>query len=219
MTLKLYKTINLMIVDDHKVFCSSLSHILPTFPSVGRITTAYSGEDAIKKIKEDPEIQVVLMDLKMPGIGGIHAIHKILTYNKDIRIIAMTAYGDDPLPSTLFSMGIKGYFTKQSDLDVVAEAICKVGYGGTYLEPKIAQQIAQNKIGMSAKNIIETLSPKELDVMIKIASGLGAQEIADLLCISIKTFHTYRYRIYEKLKLTNDVQIALMAIRNRLFIE
>lgn len=175
---------------------------------------AESGEEAIRKARElKPD--VVLMDVKMPGIGGLEATRRLLRSQDDIKVIAVTICEEDPFPTRLLQAGAAGYLTKGAALDEMIQAIRMVFAGQRYLSPQIAQQLAlksfQPKVNGSP---FDLLSEREIQIALMIANCQKVQTISDKLCLSPKTVNTYRYRIYEKLGITSDVELALLAVRH-----
>jgi DNA-binding NarL/FixJ family response regulator len=175
---------------------------------------AESGEEAIKKARElKPD--VVLMDVKMPGIGGLEATRRLLRSQEDIKVIAVTICEEDPFPTRLLQAGAAGYLTKGAALDEMIQAIRMVFAGQRYISPQIAQQLAlksfQPKVNGSP---FDLLSEREIQIALMIANCQKVQTISDKLCLSPKTVNTYRYRIYEKLAITSDVELALLAVRH-----
>lgn len=178
------------------------------------IGQAESGEEAIKKARElKPD--VVLMDVKMPGIGGLEATRRLLRSHEDIKVIAVTICEEDPFPTRLLQAGAAGYLTKGAALDEMIQAIRMVFAGQRYISPQIAQQLAlksfQPKVNGSP---FDLLSEREIQIALMIANCQKVQTISDKLCLSPKTVNTYRYRIYEKLSITSDVELALLAVRH-----
>ncbi len=180
---------------------------------------AHSGEDAVKLARElRPD--VVLMDLKMEGIGGLEATRKLLRIDPDIKVLVITVCDDDIFPSRLLQAGAAGYLTKggSSETEMI-QAIRAVHSGQRYISPAVAQQLAFKHLTDSDDSPIESLSERELQVMLMIVHGLRPQEISEKLCLSPKTVNSYRYRLFEKLKVKNDVELTLLAIRHGLLNE
>lgn len=174
---------------------------------------ANSGERAIQMVRElAPE--VVLMDLKMPGIGGLEATRKLLRVDEGIRVIAVTMCEDEPFPSRLMKAGAAGYMTKGADLEEMVRAIKIVATGQRYISPEIAQVMALKPYSGDEGSQLDMLSERELQIMMMIVSCHKVQDVADKLCLSPKTVNTYRYRIFDKLGVTSDVEMALLAVRH-----
>ncbi len=157
------------------------------------------------------------MDIRMPGIGGLEATRKIKQRFPDVQILALSACEDEPFPTRLLQAGASGYLTKGACIDETVQAIRQVAAGKHYLSPSIAQQMALKSCDINQQNCpFEQLSKREMQISLMIASGQKIQLISDLLCVSPKTVNTYRYRIFEKLNIENDVELALLAIRHNL---
>lgn len=171
-----------------------------------------TGEDAVLMAKElVPD--VVVMDVHMPGIGGMEATRKMIRHNPDIKILALTIYHDEPYPSRLLQAGASGYITKDCGPDEMIRAIRTIHSGQRYISPEIAQQIAIKRFTKGDESPLDLLSERELQIMLMITQGQKVQDISKKLCLSPKTVNSYRYRIFEKLNIDSDVELTLMAMR------
>jgi len=178
---------------------------------------AKSGEEAVTKARTLlPD--VVLMDVKMPGMGGLEATKELLTVNPSIKIIAVTACDDDLYPTRLMQAGAVGYVTKGAEFSEITNAINKVIRGDLYMSNSIAQQLAlRNFSGHSSQESpFEKLSQRELQTAMLIANGQKVNDIANTFCVSPKTVNSYRYRIFEKLDINSDVELTLLAVKHNL---
>ena len=205
--------ITILVVDDHAVVRAGVARLLSDIKGMKVIGEAESGEKAVRIAKEKRP-QVVLMDVKMPGIGGLEATRKMLRNDPDIKIIALTVCGEEPFPSKLLQAGAAGYITKDSNLDEIVNAIKTVYSGKRYIGPEIAQQLALKTVSDTEKSPIDLLSERELQVMMMITEGQKVQEISDKLCLSPKTVNSYRYRLFDKLRVASDVELTHLAIKH-----
>ena len=204
--------IKVLLVDDHDLVRVGIKSILDTVSGLKVIAEAQSGEEAValaRKLTPD----VILMDLQMPGIGGLEATKKLTHYVPDSKVIILTICEDEPFPTRLIQAGAMGYVTKGCVKDEMIQAIRAVNSGQRYISPKIAQKIALQNLTQGQKSPLESLSERELQVMVMITNGQKAPEIADVLCISAKTVNSYRYRIFAKLNINSDVELARLALR------
>lgn len=205
--------INLLLVDDHDLVRLGFNRLLSDVKGIKVIGEAKSGEEAIKLAKSlKPD--VILMDVKMPGIGGLEATRKIIRTLPDAKIIAVTICGDEPFPSRFMQAGASGYITKGSSLEEMVKAIRTVFNGQRYLSPEVAQQLALKHFNNEETTSFDVLSERELQVMLMITAGQKVQEISDSLCLSPKTVNSYRYRLFEKLSVNSDVELTHLAIRH-----
>lgn len=173
---------------------------------------ASSGEDALTKAREcSPD--VVLMDLKMPGIGGLEATRRLKRQDENLKIVVVTACIDDPYPSHVLDSGASAYVSKNSHISEMIKAVKQVSSGERYISPDIAQAMA---LGKSNSSPFDSLSERELQIAMMIMDCQKVQSISDKLCLSPKTVNSYRYRIFEKLDITSDVELTLLAVRNGL---
>lgn len=208
-------SINLLLVDDHELVRAGVKSLLSTVPGIQVIAEASSGEEAIRIVREKRP-HVILMDVRMPGIGGLEATRKLLRIDPDLKIIALTVCGEEPFPSKLLQAGAAGYLTKDSALEEMVSAIRSVHSGKRYISPEVAQQLALKHLSDDNASPFEALSERELQVMIMITSGQKVQEISDKLCLSPKTVNSYRYRLFDKLGVQTDVELTHLAIRHKL---
>lgn len=204
--------IKIMVVDDHELVRTGISRMLGDVAGLEVIAEACSGEEAVKLARE-LEPDVVLMDVKMPGIGGLEATRKMLRHDEGLRVIAVTVCEEEPFPSRLLKAGASGYLSKGADLDEMLRAIKVVHAGQRYISPQIAQAMALRPFNSADTSPMDLLSERELQIMMMIVNCYKVQEISDKLCLSPKTVNTYRYRIFDKLAISSDVEMTLLAMR------
>ncbi|MBP8030586.1 MAG: response regulator [Pseudomonadales bacterium] len=214
------KHISILIVDDHDLVRMGLRHMLTDVENFLVIGEACSGEEALDKAAElIPD--VVLMDVRMPGIGGIEATQRMERRSPDSRVVALTACADDPFPDLLLEAGARGFLTKDSGMEELVTAIREVHAGNHYVCRKIAQELALKplrKRNGANHSPFDELSEREMQVALMIVGCQSAQDIADQLNVSPKTVNTYRYRMFEKLGVDSDVGLTLLALRHKLFV-
>lgn len=201
------------MVDDHDLVRMGISRMLSDVEGLAIIGEASSGEEAVtqaRSLKPD----VVLMDVRMPGIGGLEATRKILQYDRGIKVIAVTVCEEEPFPSRLMQAGAAGYVTKGAPLDEMVTAIRKVATGQRYISPDIAQILLTRMYDDNNGGPFDSLSEREMQIALMIVGCEKVQSISEKLHLSPKTVNTYRYRIFEKLNITSDVELTLLAVRH-----
>ena len=205
--------IRVLVVDDHDLVRTGISRMLSDIDGLQVVGQAESGEEALVKARElKPD--VVLMDVKMPGIGGLEATRKIMRSHPDIKVVAVTVCEEDPFPTRLLQAGAAGYMTKGAGLAEMVQAIRLVFAGQRYISPQVAQQLALKSFQPASNSPFDALSEREIQIALMIVGCQKVQIISDKLCLSPKTVNTYRYRIYEKLSVTSDVELTLLAVRH-----
>lgn len=206
----------ILVADDHDLVRMGIVRMLADVSGFEVVGEAKTGEDAVKLARElKPD--VVLMDVKMPGIGGLEATRKIQTACDTAKVIAVTALSDELFSERLMKAGACGYVTKGAGFDEIVKAIETVMRGALYMSSDIAQQLAlRNFGGKSDSSPFEQLSERELQTAIMIANGSKVNQIADAFCVSPKTVNSYRYRIFEKLNINSDVELALLAVKHKI---
>ena len=204
--------INILLVDDHELVRTGISRIIDDVRGMKVTGEAESGEDAVKWCRSNHP-DVILMDINMPGIGGLDAMHKILRINEDIKIIMLTMHTENPFPSKVMQAGAAGYLSKCAAPDEVLSAIRAVNAGQRYLAPEIAQQMALSQISPASEDPFSVLSERELQIMMMITKGQRVVDISEQLGLNSKTINSYRYRLFEKLGVNGDVGLTHLAIR------
>ena len=206
--------IRVLVVDDHDLVRTGITRMLADIDGLQVVGEACTGEEALLKVRElKPD--VVLMDVKMPGIGGLEATRKLMRSHPDIKVVAVTVCEDEPFPTRLLQAGAAGYLTKGAALDEMVQTIRLVFAGQRYIDPQIAQQLALKSFQpQNSGSPFDLLSEREIQIALMIANCHKVQNISDKLCLSPKTVNTYRYRIYEKLGVTSDVELTLLAVRH-----
>ena len=204
--------IRVSIVDDHELVRTGIIRILGDVSDIEVVAEASSGEEAVQMVKtQRPD--VVLMDVNMPGIGGIEATRKLTQMYPDLKVIVVTIHVDDPFPSRMLQAGAVGYLTKGCAVDEMVNAIREVYAGRRYISADVAQHLALKLMPGGDESPFDALSPRELQVMLMLTQGTKVQEISDKLCLSPKTVSTYRHRLYDKLGVSSDVALTRLAMR------
>jgi len=211
-------TIKVLLVDDHELVRTGIRRLLDDFSDIEVIAEADSGEEAIKLVR-DHAPEIVLMDVNMPGIGGLEATRKLQQIDPAIKVIIVTIHVDEPFPTRLLKAGAAGYLTKGCAVDEIVDAIRAVKNGKRFIGTDVAQQLALSMLPGNDKTPFDALSQRELQVMLMVTQGQKIQEIADKLCLSPKTVSTYRYRLFEKLDVKSDVELTHLAMRHSMIDE
>lgn len=201
-------------MDDHDLVRFGFKSLLGSKDGIEVVETLSSGEDAITWCRDNRgNIDVILMDVNMPGIGGIEATHRISSSWPDIGIIIVTVHDEGPLPKQLLNGGAKGYLTKGNGVEEMYTAITDVHSGKHYIAKDIAQQLALSVLP-GETNPIDTLSMREIQVLMMVAQGTRTQQISEILNLSPKTISTYRKRLYEKLDVSSDIEMLHLAMKH-----
>jgi two-component system, NarL family, invasion response regulator UvrY len=206
--------INVMLVDDHAVVRMGFKMLLESDSDIKVVAEAESGEQAIQRYVEFKP-HVVVMDITMPGIGGLEAIERILAKDSSAKILVLSAHEDSVHPKRVLNAGAMGYLTKRSAAEEMIKAIRIVATGKKYLEASVAQQMAIQQLS-GDQNPVDVLSPREFEVFMALAKGKTTNEIAETLFLSPRTVGTHLYNIKQKLNANNSAEIALIAMRSGL---
>ena len=205
--------IKILIVDDHQLARVGTARLLADFDGIKVVGEAESGEQALEKVSAlNPD--VVLMDIQMPGIGGLEATRRCLRVDPNLKVIGLTIYEAEPYPSKMLSVGAAGYLTKNASVHEMVRAIKKVMSGQRYVSSEVAQQLALRPFTDRVTSPFEQLSSREMQITLMVIMGYRAPEISEKLCLSPKTINSYRYRIFDKTHVRNDVGLTRLAIRH-----
>ena len=206
--------IRVMLVDDHAVVRVGFRMLLETSGEVEVVGEAESGEVAYRefaRIRPD----VAIMDLSMPGMGGIETVRRLLARDRSARIPVLSAHEDSAHPRRVLKAGALGYLSKRGAPEELLDAVRAVAAGRIYLEAEIARKLALHDLAAPGQSI-ESLSEREFAVFIKLARGESVQAIAQTLSLSPNTVGTHLYNIKQKLGAGNQAELTLIAVRNGL---
>lgn len=207
--------IKILLVDDHELVRTGISRILKDVKDFEVIASVGSGEDAVDFCRKN-QPDVVMMDVSMPGIGGLEATRKIMRYCDSTKVLCLSMHKENPIPTKIMQAGAFGFLTKDAEPEEMVSAIYKVFSGQKYVAPEIAQTIALGQLGTTSENPFESLSDRELEITLMLTRGVRVPDIAKNLNISPKTVNTYRYRMFEKLGIQSDVELTHLALRHKL---
>ncbi len=205
--------IRVLLVDDHAVVRTGFRLLLQSLAEVEIVAEADSGEAACQRYI-DLAPDVVVMDIAMPGMGGLEALRRIRARDPQARILALSAHDDPVHARRALREGALGFLSKRSAPEALVEAVTTVGAGRRYIDMRLAQKLALAEIEGAAKPPIERLSEREFDVFIRLARGASVQKIADDLNLSASTVGTHLYNIKQKLEVSNQSELTLLAIRH-----
>ncbi|GIX22523.1 MAG: DNA-binding response regulator [Gammaproteobacteria bacterium] len=198
--------IRVLIVDDHDLVRAGIVRLLQDVADIEVVGECGSGEEALTACQTlNPDI--VLLDLHMPGMGGMEAARRIVDRFRNTKVIVLTAESEAPISRHTLKCGVAGYVTKGTGIGEMVKAIRTVRAGQRYLSPVVAQKLALSGIDGDTSPL-DKLSKRELEVLIRISRGQSNREIAEALHLSPKTTSTYRARLLEKLNASNDVELA-----------
>ena len=209
------QVIRVLIVDDHTLVREAVAHGLSQYSDIYVVDQASSGEKCIE-LMHIHHPHIVLMDINMDGMGGLEATRRIALTHPATRVIVVTMSNNNVYPARFIQAGAFGYITRDVPLEKIAEAIRTVHKGQRYLSADVARQIAFSHLQEGDANIFDSLSERELQVVLLIVKGTKVTDIAAKLSLSPKTVNSYRYRIFEKLSIDNDVELTILSIKHGL---
>lgn len=209
-----FNKIRVLLVDDHAVVRAGYQMLLQNTDDIEVVSEADSGELACKHYV-DSEPDVVVMDLSMPGMGGLEAIRRIVARDSDARILVFSMHESTIFVEQALQAGARGYITKSSAPEVLIEAIRELAAGRSHIDSEIAQQLAFKKT-KGENTPFSDLSTREFEIFCLLAEGLNTSEISKRLSLSYKTVANYSTQIKSKLEVSTVAEIARIAIRYKI---
>ena len=207
--------IRLLIADDHGIVRSGLKQLFALIPDVQVAGEAASGAEVMQCLRQDP-VDLLLLDLNMPGINGADLIARVKAHHSDLPILVFTMHNEPLVAARVLQAGADGYITKDCETDILLAAVRKVAAHGHYMDPGIAEKMVFDAASTNARLPHTLLSERELQVLRLLITGLGVNDIASQLAISGKTVSTHKARLLEKLNLTNMAELMRYAMHNGL---
>ncbi|MDX2413880.1 MAG: response regulator transcription factor [Bacteroidales bacterium] len=207
--------IQIVLADDHQLFRNGLKILLSAFKEFSVVGEAANGEEVLK-IVSNCSCDIVLMDINMPVMDGIKATKQSLEINPDIKIIALSMYGEEEYYYRMVEAGAKGFILKDSDISEVKDAIYTVYKGGNYFSQELLYNVIQKIKTRESENKVANLSKREKEILFKICEGLSNQEIADTLFISKRTVDKHRANLLSKTNSKNTASLILYSIKNKI---
>lgn len=205
--------IRVLLADDHALVRLGFRLLLEGAGALV-VGEAEDGESALRAYA-DLRPDVLVMDVSMPGSGGLAALERLLVWEPKARVLMLSAHHDDIVPVRALGLGASGYLCKRADPGELLRAVCQIAGGRRYLDPELAQTVALAQLSGSA-NPVGTLTEKELAVFLKLAGGRSVNDVASDFCLSPSTVGTHLYHIKQKLNVQNAAELTLVAVRNGL---
>lgn len=206
--------ISVILADDHAVVRMGFKLLLQDTKDIEVIGEAESGEEVVKLLNT-LTADIIVMDLSMPGIGGLETISRIVSKDESPKILILSAHEDAIHPKRSLKAGANGYLSKRGAPEELIKAIRQIHSGNMYIEPSIAQKVAMSQMG-GETSPVEVLSEREFDVFMALANGKTVNQIAGTLHLSPRTVGTHLYNIKQKLNASNQTELALIAIKSGL---
>ncbi|MES2605869.1 MAG: response regulator transcription factor [Pseudomonadota bacterium] len=207
-------SISVMLVDDHAVVRMGFRLLLQEAADIKVIAEAATGEEALKRYAElAPD--VVVMDISMPGIGGLEAVSRLVARDPAAKVLVLSAHEDSIHPKRMLKAGAMGYLSKRSAADELIQAIHQVADGNVFIDSALAQRMAAQQL-TGDQNPVDVLTDREFEVFMLLAKGQSVAQIANALFVSPRTTGTHLYNIKQKLGAANSAELTLIALRNGL---
>ena len=205
------RKITVILVDDHAVVRAGFKLLLDTSTHIEVVAEADRGEQVIQLLQQH-QPDIIVMDLSMPGIGGLETIKRIMQRDESVRILVFSVHDELVYINRAMAAGAKGYITKNSAPEILTEAISHIMQGQEYIEHGLLKEVSNQTSENDYQNIIETFSAREFDIFSLLAKGLTVHKIAGELCLGYKTVANYSTQIKKKLKISSIAELAHIAV-------
>jgi DNA-binding NarL/FixJ family response regulator len=207
----------MLIVDDHAIVREGINKILALTPDIEVAAEAIDGAAAIVQLTDNKPFDLVLLDMTMPGISGTDLIARIKAGFPALPILVFSMHNEAQIALRAIKAGASGFIAKDSDPEVLINAIRKVAQGGKYIDPLLAERLAFDTVFPEQREPHALLSEREFDVFRLLVDGNRVNEIAKLLSISNKTVSTHKLHLLEKMKLSSTADLVRYAVDHHLF--
>ncbi|MBR5200247.1 MAG: response regulator transcription factor [Alistipes sp.] len=211
------KRVNVALVDDHTLFRTGLRGLLSMRDDLAVVADVGSGEEFLELLPT-LDVEVVFMDISMPGINGVETTRRALQQRPDLHVIALSMFGDDHYYKLMLESGASGFLLKDSDINEVYAAVDAVMLGDSYFSTALLGSFTRNmsRLTLTDTSVEDALSDREVEILVEVCRGLSNQEIADKLFISKRTVDKHRANILEKTGCKNTANLVVYAIKHHL---
>lgn len=204
--------IKIYIVDDHEMFREGVKMLLAKSNDFEIIGEASNGKKCLENIP--PDVDVILMDISMPVLDGMEATQQIIQKDPSAKIIALSMFGDQEYYYKMIHSGVKGFVLKEAGSKELETAIKEIYEGRNFFSQELLRNIIITLSEKKSENVVNDFSPRELEVLQLICSGWSNKEIADKLCISIRTIENHKATLMQKTGVKNTISLIIFAIKN-----
>lgn len=208
--------IRVLIVDDHAILRAGVREMLSEEADLQVVAEAGSAEDALQQLRDDLKVDVVVLDITLPGQSGIDLLKQLRRDRPELAILVLSMHPERSFAVRLMRAGANGYVPKMIVPEELVKAVRAVGAGRRYITPLVAELLASDCAADEEGPLHNRLSERELQVFTRIARGVSPAVMANELGLSVKTVSTYRARILEKMSMRSNAEIAAYAVRNEL---
>ena len=207
--------IRIVLADDHALVREGLRRILEDHPDLQVVAEAETGEEVLRAVAAAP-VDVLVLDISMPGPGVFELLARLGEDHRSVRTVVLTMHPEDQYAVRVLRAGAAGYLSKERSSDLLVEAIRTAHRGKVFVSPSLGDTLARHVAGRSERPLHESLSDRELDVLVRLAQGQSTQSIAADLSLSRKTVSTYHSRIRRKLHVQADAELVRFALEQGL---
>ncbi len=205
--------VRILVADDHAVVRHGLRQVLSLAPELSVVAEAKNAWETLERLREGG-VDVILLDMSMPGLSGIDLIRRVKADAPRIPVLVLSMHADWQIAARAIKAGATGYLTKDSEPEMLIDAIRQVAKGGNFIDPALATRMVFNASSTEAESANVAMSNREYQVFLALVQGRSLIDIAEELHLSAKTVSTHKFRLMRKLGLTSVSELVRYAVRS-----
>lgn len=207
--------LNVLIADDHAIVRTGLKQFLESTGKYRISAEARTGAETLALVRRQP-CDILLLDIGLPDLNGLEILKRIKRERPELPVLIFSMFAEDELAMSALNDGAAGYLCKDSPPDQILAAQRTVATGARYVSPGLAEKLLEGSVHAGRRQPHETLSPREMEVLVLLSRGTPLTRIGDLLHVSVKTVSTYRSRILEKLQMDSNAELTRYVVEHKL---
>lgn len=207
--------LKILLADDHAVVRGGIRKFLEAAQDVEIVAEATTGEEALAQVRKD-DFDVMLLDISLPDLNGLEVLKRVKRERPNLRVLIFSMYPEDDFAVPAFEAGASGYLSKDSSPNQILLAIQTVASGASYVSPSMTERLLAGTVSAGKREPYETLSRREMEVLLMLSKGVSLTKIGEMLHLSVKTVSTYRGRVLEKLNVVSNAELTRYVVQHKL---
>ena len=207
--------LKILLADDHAVVRGGIRKFLEATQDVEIVAEATTGEEALAQVRKD-DFDVMLLDISLPDLNGLEVLKRVKRERPNLRVLIFSMYPEDDFAVPAFEAGASGYLSKDSSPNQILLAIQTVASGASYVSPSMTERLLAGTVSAGKREPYETLSRREMEVLLMLSKGVSLTKIGEMLHLSVKTVSTYRGRVLEKLNVVSNAELTRYVVQHKL---
>lgn len=207
--------LKILLADDHAVVRGGIRKFLEATKDVEIVAEATTGEEALEQVRKN-DFDVMLLDISLPDLNGLEVLKRVKRERPKLTVLIFSMYPEDDFAVPAFEAGASGYLSKDSSPNQILLAIQTVASGASYVSPSMTERLLAGTVSAGKREPYETLSRREMEVLLMLSKGVSLTKIGEMLHLSVKTVSTYRGRVLEKLNVVSNAELTRYVVQHKL---